>query len=139
MKRIIAAILTVLTVAGCALPEPTKTTWQITNVYSDANTPSQLPEPAYLVLGNTSVTGSTGCGQFQGRVKISPNVDNPTSIEFRDMNFEPARCEGAQRYFHDQLVPMLQGIVEVKKEHGEMLLTKPTEFDRPGVRLIIAQ
>lgn len=136
MRKFLAVALSALTLTACSTDIPVSSTWQITNVYVKPDTPSNVPEPAYLVFGETSVTGSTGCAQIQGRVSFSPSYDAPTSISFRDMNFEETHCEGSQRYFHDQLVVLLSGEMAVKKQGDEMLLSKTGELDKPGVRLV---
>lgn len=139
MKKLVPAVALLACVAGCSNDIPMSTTWQVSNVYVSPDTPSQVPEPAYLVFGDSTVTGSTGCGELQGRVSFSPNAQHPERAMFRDMNVSDASCSGPQRFFHDQLVTLLTGEVEVKRERDEMLLTKTDGVDRPGIRLVAAK
>ncbi|MEJ5998915.1 META domain-containing protein [Corynebacterium sp. H130] len=136
MRKLLAALACACALSACSTDIPMSTTWQITNVYVSDQFPSQVPEPAYLVFGGSTVTGSTGCSQIQGRVHFSPNADQPEKASFSDMNFQDPTCEGSQRFFHDQLTNLLAGEFEVKKSGDELLLTKTGEFDRQGVRLV---
>lgn len=135
-----SAVLSTAVLSGCAPEEvPMSTTWQITNVYVTEDKPSQSPGSAYLIFGNSTVTGSTGCGQFQGLVAFTPSFDAPEKARFSDMKFAEPTCQGSGRYFHDQLVTLLDGEFEVRRQSDEILLSKPTELDRPGVRLVAAR
>ncbi|MFV8396043.1 META domain-containing protein [Corynebacterium hindlerae] len=132
-----AALLCAATVTGCATSEtPMSTTWQITNIYINPETPSEPPNPAFMVFGNSTVTGNTGCSQFQGMVQFSPSVDEPERAQFRDMQFDVADCVGPQQFYHQKLTTILQGDFKVRRSEDEMVLTKVGELDPPGVRLV---
>lgn len=139
MKKLAVLLGCAATLTACAQDIPLSTTWQVTNVYVSPDTPSHVPEPAYLVFGDSTVTGSTGCAEIQGRVSFSPDANRPTHATFRDMNFSDVSCQGTQRFFHDHMAQMLDGEFEVKKENDEMLLTKTDGLDRPGIRLVAAK
>lgn len=139
MRKLLIPLACAFALAGCATDIPMSTTWQIANVYVSTDTPSQVLEPAYLVFGDSTVTGSTGCAAIQGRVSFKPDAKNPTSVNFRHVNISEPSCDGAQRFFHDHMVSMLSGEFEVKKERDEMLLTKTDGMDRPGIRLVAAK
>lgn len=138
MKKLLAVLVCGVALTACSNEIPMSNTWQVTNVYTSPDVPSQVPVPAYLVFGDSTVTGSTGCAEIQGRVSFTPDAAQPTHASFRDMNFRDASCEGSQRFFHDQMVALLGGELEVKKEKDEMLLTKTDGLDRPGIRLVAA-
>ncbi|AKK03949.1 META domain-containing protein [Corynebacterium epidermidicanis] len=126
---------------ACTPPHNSDITWQINEVYLDPATPASLPGDvtATMVMGGATVTGDTGCAAYQGRVKFD-NLDDPHSVTFSTMRFQETQCIGAQRYFHDALVTLLDGEFAVTKTDKEMRLTKqPAGLDAPSIRLVATQ
>ncbi|MEJ5929016.1 META domain-containing protein [Corynebacterium sp. H128] len=142
MKKRLCALLGVVALLPTACANEASfrdTTWQIVNVYSNPNMPSELPGQAKMAFGSSTVTGYTGCGSFQGRVHFEPSAEEPEKMTFRDMNFQDVTCDGTQRYFHDELVTLLDGEFEAKREKDNLLLSKPGDVDRQGVRLLVSR
>lgn len=139
MKKIIATLLlgcTTASAAACTNAKNSDTTWQISQVYLNPETPAGLPDhvSAVMVLGGSTVTGDTGCTPFQGKVAYDREAQKVT---FSHMKFREANCVGAERYFHDALVTLLDGEFEQKQTESELLLTKsPGGLNAPSIRLV---
>ncbi|APT91343.1 hypothetical protein CSPHI_10425 [Corynebacterium sphenisci DSM 44792] len=120
-----------LAAAGCAGadPEPAArgTAWQVTGVFDDPGLPTGPAEPAgapVLVLGASSYTGSSPCGEFSGEldwpsdslVRIRPPRVDATA---------PAAtpCTDAIRVYDRRLRTVLPGTHEVRVRGGELRAT----------------
>lgn len=137
MKKMIAATALTTQLCACGTQQlPMTSTWHVADVYTTPGTPSQPTAPTYLVLGNSSVSGSTGCAQFQGKVKFTPSAEKPEKVELSEMKYDSTDCVGPERFYHDSLVQLLAGELDVRRTNDEMLLLGPGELDRPGVRLV---
>ena len=134
--------------AGCsaAQPEVINSTWQITNVYTNPDTPSGLPDSvagtATMVFGDSTVAGFTGCAPFQGRVSFTKDgaaakPSEANHVDFHDMEIHEADCTGKERFFHDALADMLHGGFSMSRDGEDLILTTDGEdVDRPGIRLV---
>lgn len=142
MKRAIAATLLsaagLIGLASCTEPASGNVSWQISQVYVTPDKPAGLPDNvmATMVLGNSTVTGNTGCAPFQGRI-TTDKPNEASVITFQRMRYKEADCEGSARYFHDELVRLLDGEFTVKRSERELLLTKKTDgVTAPAIRLV---
>ncbi|MEZ2190632.1 hypothetical protein [Corynebacterium sp. CCM 9204] len=147
-------VLGVLLLSGCMSGNTPaiSSNWQVTNVYTDRDHPSVLPDSlagrAHLAFGDHTVVGDTGCAQFTGSVefldsdgrRVSATDPAAVSFVFRDLRVrEVEDCEGAERYFHDAFLTLLDSgeLAASRPQDGELLLTdaKDTGIDKRAMRL----
>lgn len=159
--RVIAAALLVAGGLGASLsacshnPQEAlgsmQTSWQVTNVYTEPNTPSSLPPEiagrAVMVFGDSTVTGDTGCAPFHGSASFTKDgkaapADQADRVEFSHLDLDTKRvsdesCPGASRHFHDALVQLIQGPLKVRFEGDTgLVLTEDSErVNAPAMRL----
>jgi hypothetical protein len=146
-----AALLGVVTLTGCAdtTIRTVDSTWLVTNIYTspdEDNVVSNLvvTQPS-ITFGQRSVTGTTGCTQFQGFVTYTDNggsadIDDADHITFTELVVDslPDDCQGQERLIHQTLVDLLPGTFELnRRSDSEILLVADVDdIDRPSIRLV---
>ncbi|WP_167540131.1 META domain-containing protein [Corynebacterium ciconiae] len=143
--------LALLTACGSQQPEPNPLTgpaWYITDVYTQPDSPSQLPDSiagkAVLALGEHTMAGDTGCAPFQAEVHYTRDGEGSTSADATQLRFEHLRidephCEGAAQYFHEHIVSLLNSELDVDlKENSLVLRSAEEDIDAPALRLVSA-
>ncbi|MBI9001078.1 hypothetical protein M0E87_11730 [Corynebacterium sp. CCM 9185] len=143
-----------LLLTGCTQGQApvTSSNWQVTNVYTDAEHPSILPDSlagrAHLAFGDSTVVGDTGCAPFTGSVdfldgegdRVAATDPTAATFVFRDLRVrEDVDCEGVDLYFHNGLLRILHAgeLTVARPQDGELLLTDATDraVDKRAVRL----
>lgn len=147
-----AALLT-----ACGSDELANSTWQITNVYTAEQKPSELPASiagaAVLSFGGSSITGFTGCANLQGLVEFTSD-DKPAQpgqadrLTVSELNVQEPddSCQGQQRYVHDAVVDVLSHtpleVQPLRNGSGDvdaLLLREQTDaVNKPGLRLAVS-
>ncbi|WP_257159741.1 hypothetical protein [Corynebacterium cystitidis] len=150
-----AALVGMLTVGltGCgAADHLAGETFQVVSVYLEPNSPDELPASAAgaarLVIGESTMTGSTGCAPLQAAVVFSDSASGKevarddadlvrvTNVEFRD----PGDCDGGRRFVHNALEVVLTAETDLRIDRlsgTELILTKQTgEINQPAIRLM---
>ncbi|MCK7675423.1 hypothetical protein [Corynebacterium pygosceleis] len=149
-----ATALAAILLTGCTQGQApvVSSNWQVTNVYTDAEHPSVLPDGlagrTHLAFGDSTVAGDTGCSPFTGAVdfldgngeRVAATDTTAATFVFRDLTVRgDGGCEGAELYFHDALLEILRaGELRVSRpQEGELLLTDATDtgVDKRGLRL----
>ncbi|QDZ42001.1 hypothetical protein [Corynebacterium sp. sy039] len=145
-----------LALSACAGPEKkiTDSTWQVTNVYTTADYPSEIADEVAgavtMTFGGTTVQGFTGCAPFNAIVSFNNDSHNTrpeqaqrlsiSDIKFRDT--DPQQCQGKVQFFHEAIVEMLTyGKFTISHPQPDiMLLTSTKEpenkLDSPAIKLI---
>ena len=150
----VVGVLGALLLTGCSQGQAPviSSNWQVTNVYTDAEHPSVLPDTlagrAHLAFGDSTVVGDTGCAPFTGSVdfldgdgeRVAATDPAAATFEFRDLRVrEDSGCEGAELFFHEGLLGVLgAGALTVSRpQDGELLLTDADDpaVDKRGIRL----
>ncbi|MBV7295887.1 hypothetical protein KRX51_08195 [Corynebacterium sp. TAE3-ERU12] len=110
MKRL-AAIGCALVLVGCSSTSDllADTSWQITHVYDDPGLPTAPAKPTApptLVLGRTSYTGSSQCGQWRGELTW---VDDTTADFEKPDILRTTDCTDDERVFDQRLRRQVRG------------------------------
>lgn len=156
MRNYVAAALAAGMLAGCTSPEPlANTVWQISDVYTTTEYPSQVPDSLAglmrLSLGDGSFTGFTGCSHIIGTVTYTTaagkdtTIDEaatmtPTGVEVQPI--EEGKCIGRDRFLHEGVVAVLSaGPLQVERRAaGELVLRAVGDngpgADQPALRLV---
>ncbi|WP_151550463.1 MULTISPECIES: META domain-containing protein [Corynebacterium] len=149
----IATVLSLILLSGCGSEERpespiTGPAWYITDVYTQPDSPSQLPDSiagqAVMSLGEHTVAGDTGCAPFQAEVHYSHDGEGSTSADATHLRFDHLRiddptCEGAAQYFHEHIVSLLNSELDIEyKESSLLLRSSAEEIDAPALRLTSA-
>ncbi|STC68814.1 hypothetical protein [Corynebacterium pilosum] len=136
---------------GCAISDRMNgQIYQVVSVYLEPESPDELPASAAgaarLVMGESTMTGSTGCAPLQAAVVFSAQGQPAardvaetmriSNIEFRD----PEDCDGGPRFVHDSLAQILTADTDYSIDQlsdTELILTKQTgEINQPSLRLM---
>ncbi|OIR45852.1 hypothetical protein [Corynebacterium sp. NML130628] len=133
MKRLLVAGAA-LGLAACA---PAPPVWQVVAVYTSPDTPGDLPDRANVSIDGSKLTGSTGCGKVEGEVTVTEDTLAIHEISFPD----PAGCEGAARYTHDQLasvvVPEATFHINNVSDTEKVLTLDGEDVNEPSVRVMM--
>lgn len=130
-----------LFVAGAALGlvacAPAPPVWQVVAVYTSPDTPGDLPDRANVSIDGSKLTGSSGCGKVEGEVTVTEDTLTIHEISFPD----PAGCEGAARYTHDQLaslvVPEATFRINNVSDTEKVLTLDGEDVNEPSVRVMM--
>ncbi|AZA08492.1 hypothetical protein [Corynebacterium pseudopelargi] len=133
---------------ACAQPEPIQNVqWQVTNLYTTPEYPSELPDAVAgavtLTFGASSMTGDTGCARLQAVVDYdTKDPAEAKEMTVREIEFDPIdekQCTGHARFVHDHMVEILHdGHFDIRPEpnsSAKVLLKQSDQFQRPGLRI----
>ncbi|GGG80385.1 hypothetical protein [Corynebacterium pelargi] len=133
---------------ACSQPEPVQNVqWQVTNVYTTPEYPSEVPDSVAgavtLTFGASSLTGSTGCARLQAVVDYdTKDPSEAKEMTVREIVFDPIdeqQCTGHARFIHDHMVDILHdGRFDIRPEpnsSAKVLLKQSDQFQRPGLRI----
>lgn len=159
--RLSLSFVLAASLAGCGVGERgASETFQIVSLYLKPGSPDELPASAAgaarLVVGESTMTGSTGCAPLQAAVTFRAPGSGPASdatparevaraeaemmrinhIEFHN----PGDCAGGPRFVHDALEVILSAETDYRIDRlsdTELILTKLTgEINQPSIRLM---
>ena len=104
------------------------TTWQVdTLVSSDAATTSAALErsrPTLTLAADGTVTGFTGCNQFNGPAEVSETADGATVVNFGPLATTRRACEADLGDIEKAVLRVLDGPVQTSIDADRLTLTR---------------
>ena len=128
LRRVVACVTAVAVAVGAqggAKDPEQERLWQVTEGEWNSGATPTPPNAMYVVLGEHSFAGDTGCGPVTGALRTAKDGASVTVSRVRTPK-EPT-CEGAALFYHQEFIRFFTGMLRVERDGNELTLRNETD------------